>query len=75
MDLPEIKTNDYGGAPFGEHNMPCNIHPRKHAMWFMNTGIFYPSFEAHQEGWRQIKLTNWFERFVFWLVFKKGYYR
>lgn len=67
MELAKIEINDFGGAPICEHNMPCAICGTRHAVYFLNEGLFLPCRECEAKGWRLIRYRGWFKRFIDWV--------
>lgn len=50
---------------FVEHNMPCAVCLKGHAMLYMNTGVFHPCIACDEAGWRlkQLPKRPWW---AFW---------
>lgn len=61
---------------FLDHNMPCCVHGDKPAVIFTNTGVFYPSRKAHDEGWMLIRVPkkNRLLRWIARLLDRESYY-
>jgi len=59
MELAKIEVNDYGGAPFASHNMPCPICREKPAVLSMNEGTFQPCWSCQRTGWVTVKAIGW----------------
>jgi len=66
----EIEINDFGGAPFCEHNYKCPVYSDKSAIRVVGHGYFTTSWEAQKEGWHVVKFDSWIEKIVFKLLFK-----
>jgi len=69
MKLLEVKVDDFGGAPVCTHNYPCPIYTEEHAVYNLSDGYFKPSRKAQRDGWKLIRITNRFQRFVWKWVF------
>lgn len=54
-----------------EHDMPCPIRPHLFATYHCQTGVFHPSWGAHEEGWRLVRARNWFQRLLIHLFFAR----
>lgn len=61
-ELAKITVNDFGGAPVAEHNMPCPVCGIKHAVLYLNAGIFYPCRQCERGGWTLLRLPRWLSR-------------
>lgn len=59
MNLVEIIVDDFGGAPFAEHNMPCAVCWERSAVLFLNAGVFEPCWECQREGWELKQKGKW----------------
>lgn len=59
MELAKIEVNDFGGAPFAEHNMPCPVCRKQPAVIFLNMGTFHPCRKCESAGWVTVKATGW----------------
>ena len=62
MKLLKPTVDDYGLVV--EHDMPCAVHPKEHAVFQGNSGVFLPSWKAQREGWMIIKVPKWLKRFL-----------
>lgn len=69
MKLAKIVVNDFGGAPFADHNMPCFICGIEPAVYNLNTGIFEPCWKCQGKGWRIVRRStsfrDWLKK-IFW---------
>jgi hypothetical protein len=61
LELAEIKFEDDGFL--GDHNMPCAVCVKRHAIWNHNRRLFSPCWECQRAGYKLIKL-NWFDRLL-----------
>ena len=68
IPLPELKIESDGLVAF--HNQRCGVNTNEKAVLNINTGIFHPSWAAQREGYKLIKLNNWFDRLIFKIFFK-----
>jgi hypothetical protein len=48
MKLADIHIKTDGG-PWAEHNMPCAVCGKKHAMLDLETGFFHPCWECRNK--------------------------
>jgi hypothetical protein len=64
MELARIVVDDFGGAPIAEHNMPCAVCGREHAVLCLNNGTFEPCWNCQRAGWVLIdrKRLPWWRR-------------
>jgi hypothetical protein len=47
------------------HNQACAVyHRRLSAVLDCNTGVFHPSWQAQQDGWRLVRVDRWWKRFL-----------
>lgn len=53
-----------------EHNMPCAIYQHEHAVLEIGTGVFQPSWKARREGWRTVRATTWFQKWLLKTFFR-----
>jgi len=51
-----------------EHNMPCSVCTKKHAVYDLSNGIFYPCWDCQKSGYTLIQRKWW----MFWI--KKDVY-
>lgn len=51
-------------GPTAIHNMPCAVYHEEHAVLDGNTGVFRPSWKAHEEGWRLVKAVTKFQKWL-----------
>lgn len=68
MQLAKIEVNDFGGAPFCEHNMPCPVCGQWPAVLVMDTGVFEPCWECQSYGWQTLRRKR-----PWWMFWKGGY--
>ena len=50
MEIFKPTINDFGGAPFAEHNMPCAICRDEKAVLDLSCGIFRPCWTCQKDG-------------------------
>lgn len=55
MELAQIIVEQHG--PAAEHNMPCSICQKRHAVYDMNQDRFLPCWQCQKKGWRTVKLS------------------
>jgi len=70
--MAEIVINDFGGAPYAKHNMPCAVCGKKKAVFEINYGRFQPCWECQDAGWRTVRFNGWFGRLLRSLGFGEG---
>lgn len=67
-ELPQIRWNDYGGAPMAEHNMPCCQCCDRKAVLQLSSAphrpMFQPCWKCQREGWVTVKATGWKRRLL-----------
>lgn len=66
MKLAEIIINDFGGAPFVEHNMPCAVCKVNKAVYDLDSGYFHPCWKCQKCGIKLV-FTNdlpWWKRWL-----------
>jgi len=63
MELLEVNVEVIAGGLSCEHNYPCPVYSDKPAV-YTSYGYFQPSWEAQKEGWKLIRTTNRFQRFI-----------
>lgn len=56
-------------GPFAIHDQRCAVFPGESAVYHLNTGVFYPSWKAHKEGWRLVHARTWWQRLVLRIAF------
>ena len=69
IELSELILESDGLVVF--HNQRCGVYTNQKAVFNTNLGIFEPSWYAQKEGWKLIKLNNWFQILLFKLFFSK----
>jgi hypothetical protein len=67
MKARKPTIQDYGIV--AEHDMACAVYAEKSAVLQLNTGVFQPSWEAQENGWRLVHARNRFQRLVLRLLF------
>lgn len=55
------------------HNMPCAVYRDKHAVLDMNTGIFQPSWQAQEAGWRLVKAETRLQKLILRSFFEERF--
>lgn len=61
--LAEIVREDHG--PFALHNFPCPVCCVRHAVFFLNNGVYGPCRECRKDQWR-LRKRRWFDRLADW---------
>lgn len=56
-------------GPFAIHDMRCAVLPHESAVYHLNDGVFYPSWQAQAYGWRLVQARTWFQRLALRLAF------
>ena len=64
MKIHATIINDFGGAPFAEHDMACPVCSVNHAVLELDTGRFNPCWECQKEGWIMHRLPKWVVRIM-----------
>lgn len=59
-ELAKIEWHDFGGAPMCEHNFPCPVCHKRHAVYqlsagYVDSGTFWPCWECQNKGWELVK--------------------
>lgn len=68
-ERPLAKIEMHGDGMFVEHNMPCAVCGKKHAVYNMNEGTFSPCWACQIKGHKLVQLKNgWFS----WLLKQIG---
>ena len=68
MPLADVRTQTDGFV--GEHNAPCPVCRKNHAVWFLNAGTFHPCQECEQQGWMLVRAKTKFQRWLLSTFFK-----
>lgn len=63
MDLAKIEVFTDGG-PWADHNMPCAVCRKKHAVLDLSCGIMRPCWGCQGKGWDIHKKKSWVERIM-----------
>ena len=58
--LARIDIRDEG--LWADHNMPCSVCGIRHAVLFLNSGVFEPCWECQDRGWRLRRKGKWWHR-------------
>ncbi len=59
--------DDFGGAPFAEHDVICPICIEQSAVYLLNDGIFLPCWKCQHDGWITHRLPKWLSKVIkFW---------
>ena len=57
-----------------EHDQACAVYFEpdniKPAVYCCNTGVFQPSWQAQNEGWKLVKAKNFFQRWLLHTFFE-----
>lgn len=56
-------------GPFAIHDMRCAVEPGESAVYFLNDGVFYPSWKAQEKGWQLVQAKTRFQRWILKFVF------
>lgn len=57
IEIHRPVVNDFGGAPFAEHDQACAVCQVNKAVYLLNSGRFEPCWECQAyEGWRLKKV-------------------
>lgn len=67
--FPVRKTKLEIFGPFAIHDMPCAVEPKEHAVYHLDNGVFYPSWEAQRAGWKLVHAKTRFQRWILNLIF------
>lgn len=62
-ELAEIHINNDG--MIAEHNFPCPVCQKIHAVLNCNSGVFSPCWECQEKQWFTIQINS---RFLRWLL-------
>lgn len=72
MNTHRPLVDDFNGAPAATHDMACAVMWGRpgtpHAVLSLNTGIFHPCWEAQADGYRLVRVRNWWQRLCLWLA-------
>lgn len=68
-ELSELKL-DMSHGLIAFHNQRCGIDFNEKAVYDLNNGIFHPSWRAHRDGWKLIKINNKLQKLIYKLFFK-----
>lgn len=53
---------------FAYHSQSCAVIHGQPAVLDMNTGVFQPSWEAQEHGWRLVRATKWWQRLALRMI-------
>ena len=62
MEIHRPVVNDFGGAPFAEHDQACAVCGVEKAVLELHTGHFLPCWVCQQDGWKLTKKKGIFRR-------------
>lgn len=60
--LNTVEVHVHG--PAAEHNMPCCVCGKKHAVLYLSRGTFQPCWSCQEQGWRTVRLPRWLARLI-----------
>ena len=49
LHIPQV--DDYGGAPFADHDYACPVCQQNKAILVLHTGVFHPCDSCRSKGW------------------------
>lgn len=58
MNKPPIEVDNFGGAPFAEHNQLCHVCWVAPAVLLLNNGVFQPCDACQDRGWTLIQVRS-----------------
>lgn len=63
IEMHQPVVNDFGGAPFAEHDQACAVCGVRKACLELHTGHFLPCWRCQDDGW-VLRKKSLIERFL-----------